>query len=1093
MEPLEDRRLLSVALSWAGPGHALSLTEDTSGATPTITVSEPTPTVNQLKIDLGSGKFFASGSTTSATGLAYQNAGSPTTSQYATIDISPLNNVSLLQATLPGDGLTLGPIRDTYAGVGAVNASAGTIEVIGIDTRSARGSVDLRATGNLTVDSGASILSGMGTISLAADVAADGTGDNGAGTLSIGAGATVASDNSASNAITLRGADVNIDTSANPAVVGGQRLVGTTPSATITAGTRPYGLTANPALGCVYAANYGSNDVSMINTTTNAVVATVHVDGGPRALACNPSGAYLYAAAYDSNFVSVINTATNAVVATAIVSFFPEQPSALACTPSGAYLYAANNRDSTVSVINTATNAVVTTVNLAIASNPSALACRPDGAYMYVANSGRCTVSEINTATNAVVATVNVGMWPSAMTCSPNGAYLYVANSGDNNVSVMNTATLAVVATVNVGSGPSALACSPDGAYVYVANSGSGTVSVINTTTNAVVATLTGLTSPQGLAFDGSGNLYVGDSGNNNVRKYTPSVVPGPAAGGVVIRSSSPSRPMSLGGTNSAVAGINLTDAELAQIGTTSAGTVTIGDSAQTGNITFTTATAATTAGAATVVLQSTSGPGQIIIDDAGTGTGLNGNGGLVSLTPGTGGITAPNSAAGVPLATQGFNATGLTFTPTLTFAPAPVMQLTLIDNTATPAAGNPIVGAFSNLPQGGTCSVNYLGTPYQFQVNYDGGDGNDLVLTTVATAVGTTVINTLDAGLGSLRQAIINANAATAPAIIAFNIPAADPGFVDDDATLQGGDPGKDVFVIKPLSPLPAINNPNYAIMIDGSTQASFGGDTNSFGPEIVLNGSLAGTSANGLNIYSANNTVEGLVIQQFAGSPSNMTTGIGVYLSGSAASGNVIEGNYIGANATGTAAAANRFGVYIYNAPNNTIGGTTEGARNVISGSSGNSAFTPSGVFINGSTASGNVIEGNYIGTNATGTAAMTNQFGVNPYGVNVVNASNNTIGGTTEGARNVISGNWGRVFASTDLRLQGTWSRATTSEPTPPARPPCATEWASTFVPALTNNTIGGTAAGAKCHLGKFVRCPNLLVYNFRERGRRQLHRH
>ena len=243
------------------------------------------------------------------------------------------------------------------------------------------------------------------------------------------------------------------------------------------------------------------------------------------------------------------------------------------------------------------------------------------------------------------------------------------------------------------------------------------------------------------MAIDSSGNLFVATY--STVSKFAPGGTVTPTAGGVVIRSSSPSRPMSLGGTNSAVAGINLTDAELAQVQTISSGTVTIGDNAQTGNITFTTATVATTAGVPTVVLQSTSGAGQIIIDDAGTGTGLNGNGGLVSLTPGTGGITAPNSTAGVPLAAQGFNATGLTFTPTLTFAPTRGQQLTLINNTATPAAGNPITGTFSDLPQGGTCTISYLGTPYNFLVNYQGGDGNDLVLTAITpVTVQSTVVN---------------------------------------------------------------------------------------------------------------------------------------------------------------------------------------------------------------------------------------------------------------------------------------------------------------------------------------------------------------
>ena len=187
---------------------------------------------------------------------------------------------------------------------------------------------------------------------------------------------------------------------------------------------------------------------------------------------------------------------------------------------------------------------------------------------------------------------------------------------------------------------------------------------------------------------------------------------------------------MSIGGNNNAVNGISLTAAELAEIYTTASGTVTFGDSSQTGNITFATATPATTAGAATVVVQSTTGPGQIILDDTGSGTGLNGNGGTVTLTPGTGGVVTPLNASGTPLSTQGFNATGLTLSLSLNFVPTIGTQLTVVNNTATPAASHPIIGTFTNLPQGGMISATYGGTTYSFQANYAGGDGNDLVLT---------------------------------------------------------------------------------------------------------------------------------------------------------------------------------------------------------------------------------------------------------------------------------------------------------------------------------------------------------------------------
>ena len=101
-------------------------------------------------------------------------------------------------------------------------------------------------------------------------------------------------------------------------------------------------------------------------------------------------------------------------------------------------------------------------------------------------------------------------------------------------------------------------------------------------------------------------------------------------------------------------------------------------------------------------MIQSTAGPGQIILDDAsGSGTGLNGNGGEVTLTPGTGGIQTTLYATGTPLATSGFAAGGNTLNLTLGFAPTVGTQLTVVSNTATPAASHLISGTFSNLAQG--------------------------------------------------------------------------------------------------------------------------------------------------------------------------------------------------------------------------------------------------------------------------------------------------------------------------------------------------------------------------------------------------------
>src|SRR5262249_15394121 len=91
---------------------------------------------------------------------------------------------------------------------------------------------------------------------------------------------------------------------------------------------------------------------------------------------------------------------------------------------------------------------------------------------------------------------------------------------------------------------------------------------------------------------------------------------------------------------------------------------------------------------------------------------------------------------------------------------------------------------------------------------------------------------------------------------------------------------------------------------------------------------------------------------------------------------------------------------GVAIFNqATNNTIGGTTAGSGNVISGNNG------FGVGISTAGATGNVIEGNLIGTDATGTVGIGNS----KQGVYIdTSAASNTIGGTVAGAGNTIAYN-------------------------------------------------------------------------------------
>ena len=101
--------------------------------------------------------------------------------------------------------------------------------------------------------------------------------------------------------------------------------------------------------------------------------------------------------------MSVIKTSTNAVVKTVTVG---NGPWGVAITPNGGYAYVTNTASHTVSVIRTSTNTVVK--DGAGWNRGTAVAITPNGKDAYVTN-GSHTVIVIDTATNAVVKKVTVG------------------------------------------------------------------------------------------------------------------------------------------------------------------------------------------------------------------------------------------------------------------------------------------------------------------------------------------------------------------------------------------------------------------------------------------------------------------------------------------------------------------------------------------------------------------------------------------------------------------------------------------------------------------------------------------------------------
>jgi parallel beta-helix repeat protein len=210
-----------------------------------------------------------------------------------------------------------------------------------------------------------------------------------------------------------------------------------------------------------------------------------------------------------------------------------------------------------------------------------------------------------------------------------------------------------------------------------------------------------------------------------------------------------------------------------------------------------------------------------------------------------------------------------------------------------------------------------------------------------------------------------------------------------------------------------------------------------------------------------ASNNTIGGTGSDDRNLISGNGQRGINILDAGS--TGNLVQGNFIGVTGDGTAALPNASdGIAIVDGVSNSIGGTTDGAGNVISGNGGNGILLDLSL---GSADPGNLVAGNLIGTDASGTAALGNaQDGV------LIRSSFNTVGGTESGARNVISGNArsGVHIATLVLSSAGASSDNTVlgnligTDIT--GRAALANHQSGILIEDAPNNTIGGLFSGA-----------------------------
>jgi YVTN family beta-propeller protein len=236
----------------------------------------------------------------------------------------------------------------------------------------------------------------------------------------------------------------------------------------------PHGGTITPDGRFIYAASMGSERVNVVDARSGKTVETIEVGGISHHAAVSPDGRYVYVAAEQ---VVMIDTASNEVVARIATE---EPPFILEFTPDGRLLYALSIGTS-VAVIDPSRNEVVDTIRMPALSVMGHLAFRPDGKELYVTNDADDMVTIIDAEKNRPVARIPVGKGPHGVATTADGRFVVVANRGGTTLSVIDTEGREVVTTREVGERPEHVTGTPEGDVLLVSvNTGSNKILMLD-------------------------------------------------------------------------------------------------------------------------------------------------------------------------------------------------------------------------------------------------------------------------------------------------------------------------------------------------------------------------------------------------------------------------------------------------------------------------------------------------------------------------------------------------------------------------------------------------------------------------------------
>jgi len=240
----------------------------------------------------------------------------------------------------------------------------------------------------------------------------------------------------------------------------------------------------------IYVAAEDTNNVSVIETSTNTVITNIDMGEGttPHNLVASQDGSSLWVTLKDTQQIARIDTATNTVVdkfstvgASANSGLAPVH---LDVSADSSYLFIVNKVSDEVIRMNANTGTIDAVYNFgavpSLAFNPHDINVSPDGTQIWVTDEETNTITVLNSDLDTVIGTIGVGDRPIQVEFSVDGSQAYTTNFNDNTVSVIDVASLSLTESFDMGGngsmGPMGLVADPDGSTLWMTGTAGNTV-----------------------------------------------------------------------------------------------------------------------------------------------------------------------------------------------------------------------------------------------------------------------------------------------------------------------------------------------------------------------------------------------------------------------------------------------------------------------------------------------------------------------------------------------------------------------------------------------------------------------------------------